>query len=233
MAKARLKIMNKNIKTKEKDAPQEVALPSADGQQPPTPAADTCFQPAPGETPRAFAAFMAFFNLGHGRSHKAVAERLTERLPTVKHWSSKYAWADRIRSFNSGLLRSSAREQVAIQSKINSEWADRIQCLREEEWDASRKLNAAAKCFLESFGDEELGKMNLDQVSRAVKISSEIGRQAVAGASLPASTEPEMSPIQQQLLRAVEVLYGQKESSSEPSSSEPSSSSSSSNPETE
>jgi len=216
--------MKKDIKTVEKDAPQEVTLPSADGQQPlptPPPADDTCFQPATGETPRAFAAFMAFFNLGHSRSLKAVAERLDESLHAVKRWSAKYAWSERIQSFNTGLLRSSAREQAELQSRHAAAWADRLQRFREREWDASEKLNAVAKCFLESFGDEDLGKMNVDQASRAVKISSEIGRQALAGASLPASTEPELSPIQQQLLHALDVAYGQKDSSSEPSSSNP------------
>jgi len=214
--------MNKNFKTEEKDAAQVVALPSADGQQPlptPTPADDTAFQPAPGETPRAFAAFMAFYNLGRSRSHKAVADRLAEGLPTIKNWSCKFAWAERILTFNTGLLRSSAREQAAIQSKHVAEWSDRLHQLREKEWATARKLSSAAECFLDSFGDEELAKMNLDQVSRALKISSAIGRQALAGAGLPAPTEPEMSPIQQQLLDSLRRAYGKKDSSSEPSSS--------------
>jgi len=226
------KIMKDNIKTEDQDAAQEVAFTSVDGQQPlptPPPADDTCFQPVPGETPRAFAAFMAFFNLGRGRSLKAVAERLTEGLPTVKNWSCKFAWAERLQTFNAGLLRSSVREQAELQSRRDAEWADRLHQFREQEWDASRKLNAAAKCFLESFGDEELAKMNLDQVSRAVKISSDIGRQALAGIELPAPAEPEMSPIQQQLLNSLRRVYGKKDSSEDESSQ----SSSSSNPETE
>ena len=138
----------------------------------------------------------------------------------VKHWSSKYAWAERIQSFNTGLLRSTAREQAVIQSKHAAEWTDRLHQLREKEWATARKLSSAAECFLDSFGDEELGKMNLDQVSRALKISSDIGRQALAGAGLPAPAEPEMSPIQQQLLHALDVVYGKDDSSESSSSSE-------------
>jgi hypothetical protein len=171
------------------------------------------FAPAPGETPRAFGAFMAFFNLGHGRSLQAVADRLAEGLPTVKNWSCKYAWAERLQTFNAGLLRSSARDQAALHSRLAADWAARLQRFREQEWDAAQKLIAAAQCFLESFGEEDLRKMNLAQVSRALKISSAVGRLALAGAELPASPDPDLSPVQQQFLNAVKRLYGQNVSS--------------------
>jgi len=47
------------------------------------------FPPYPGKTPRAFGAFLAFFQLGQTRSHQAVADKLGEGLPAVKHWASK------------------------------------------------------------------------------------------------------------------------------------------------
>jgi len=187
-----------------------------------SPAGEACFQPAPGETPRAFGAFMAYFNLGHGRSLQAVADRLAEGLPTVKNWSCKYAWAERLQSFNAGLLRSSARDQAALQGRLAADWADRLQRFREQEWDAAQKLIAAAQCFLESFGEDDLRKMNLGQVARALKVSSAVGRLALAGAELPAATDLELSPVQQQLLNAVKCLYGQPAVSSSSSSSPPS-----------
>ena len=51
-----------------------------------------------------------------------------------------------------------------------------------------------AQCFLESFGEEDLHKMTLAQVSRALSISSRIGRSALAGAELPPDCSPAMSP---------------------------------------
>ena len=177
------------------------------------------FQPAPGETPRAFGAFMAWFHLGHARSLQAVADRLAEGLPTVKKWSSKYAWAERIQSFNTGLLQSSAGDIAANRRRQVADWADRLERFREQEWEASQKLISAAQCFLDSFGEEDLRKMNLAQVSRALKISSAVGRQALAGAELPAAPDLELSPVQQQLLSAVKHLYGQDSSVSSSSSS--------------
>lgn len=161
----------------------------------------------PGETPRAFGAFLTYFHLGHGRSLQGVADRLDEVLPTVKKWSSKYRWRERINDFNSGLLGSSAAAEAARQRRLAADWADRLRQFREQEWDAAQKLNGAARCFLDSFGEEELHKMNLAQVSRALKISSQIGRLALGGAELPAASDPELSPVQQQFLNAIQRLY--------------------------
>ena len=176
-----------------------------EGASPPSPA----FPRVPGETPRAFAAFLAFFQLGQGRSHQAVADKLGEGMPTVRNWASRYGWSERLHAYYSGLMQQVARDQAAVQRREAEEWAGRLQHFREQEWDVAQKLITAAQCFLETFGDEELHKMTLAQVSRALKISSVIGRQALAGIPAPESSEPEFSPVQQQLLEAVKRVYGQ------------------------
>lgn len=177
------------------------------------------FQRFPGETPRAYSAFIAFFQLGHARSLQAVADKLGESLGTVKNWSSKFDWSERLQAFNSGLLQQQARDQTDLHLKQAADWAHRLNRFREQEWDAAQKLLAAAQCFLETFGEEDLRKMTLAQVSRALKISSTLGRSALAGAELPESSDPLMSPLQQQLLSAVKRLYGQPTQSSSLSSS--------------
>jgi hypothetical protein len=189
---------------------------------PPVPAQPASAGPAPaflrlpGETPRAFSAFMAFFQLGHARSLPALADKLGEGLGTVKNWSSKFDWSGRLQSFNSGLLQNQAQAQADLQKAQAADWHRRLEQFREQEWDAAQKLITAAQCFLETFGEEEVRRMTLAQVSRALKISSQVGRLALAGAELPAASDPELSPVQQQLLNAVKRLYGQNASSSPP-----------------
>jgi len=167
------------------------------------------FKSLPGETPRAFNAFMTWFQLGRARSHQAVADKLGEGLPTVKNWASKYDWSDRLLSFNAGLLQQQALDTAEQQRKQIADWSARLNRFREQEWDAAQKLLSAAQCFLETFGDEQVGKMTLSQVSRALRISSEIGRSALAGAELPPSAEPALAPIQRQMLDAIARIYGQ------------------------
>jgi hypothetical protein len=185
------------------------------------PPATGIFPRCSGETPRAFSAFSAFFQLGQSRSVQAVADRLGENPGTVRNWSAKFDWSGRIQAFNSGLLEAAARDQAALQLRHAADWNRRLNLFREQEWEAAQKLIVAAQCFLESFDDDDLRRMNLAQVSRALKISSAIARSAIAGAELPVSTDSE-SPLQQQLLSAVKRLYGQDSSSSSSVSSSPS-----------
>jgi hypothetical protein len=178
------------------------APPSGDNPAP-------AFPRLPGETPRAFSAFMAFFQLGHSRSLPALAEKLGESPGTIKNWSSKFDWSARLQGFNSGLLQTQARDQAALQVAQAADWNRRLNLYREQEWDAAQKLIVVAQCFLETLGEEDLHRMNLAQVSRALKISSAIARSALAGAELSESSAPEMSPLQQQLLAGVKRVYGQ------------------------
>ena len=167
------------------------------------------FQRFPGETPRAFSAFITWFQFGHARSHQAVADKLGEGLPTVKNWASKYEWSQRLLHFNSGLLKQQAADSAERQRKQAADWAQRLNRFREQEWDAAQKLLSAAQCFLETFGDAHVQNMNLSQVSRAISISSDIARSAVTGLELPPSSEPALAPVQQQMLEALQRLSGQ------------------------
>jgi hypothetical protein len=180
------------------------------------------FPRCPGETPRAFSAFMAFFNLGHGRSLQRAAEQLGENPATVKNWSSKYGWSDRIQSYNAGLLQQQAEAEMAACREEAADWARRTREYREQEWDTVQKLRLVAQCFLESVGDQEIEKMTLAQVSRAIAISSRIARQVLSGGYGP--EELPLAPAQMELLAALKKAYAQPaltlENSSSPKLSE-------------
>ena len=150
---------------------------------------------------------MTYFNLGQARSLQAAAGKTGECLSTLKQWSTKFSWVERLHSFQSGVFAQQAHDQAQLQRKQAADWAARLDRFREQEWDAAQKLLSAAQCFLESFGDEQLGRMTLSQVSRALRISSEIARSALAGAELPVSSESAMSPVQQQILQALARAY--------------------------
>jgi len=164
-----------------------------------------CFDRFSGETPRAFSAFMAFFNLGHHRSLQAVADLLDEKLDTVKKWSSRFHWNHRIHSFNSGLLQQQAQTEAASHAEQAAEWARRAKIYREHEWSTAQKILDAVQCFFESLGDKHIEKMTLGQVSRAFQISSRIARQALSGTALPEG--PVRAPLQLELSAALEKAY--------------------------
>jgi len=190
---------------------------SGSSSPPPAPASELplpAFARCPGETPRAFGAFLAYFQLGQTRSLSAVADALGENPATVKNWSSKYKWSHRLHTFYAGLLQTQAETEAALQSQNAADWARRTSQYREQEWAASQKLLTAVLCFLESFGDREVEKMTLGQVSRALQISTCISRQALRGDH--AHEDPGPTSLQTELLAALKKAYRQPASVAPP-----------------
>jgi len=151
---------------------------------------------------------MTYFTLGRSRTLQAVADNLGEHPSTVKNWSARHHWVERIQNHQSAVLQKTAEDQATSERQHAAAWTKRLNALREREWETSERLFSAAQCFLESFGDEDLSKMTLGQVSRAVSISSQIGRSALLGVELPPSTEPALAPIQVEFMQALERAYG-------------------------
>lgn len=166
------------------------------------------FPPLPGETPRAFSGFMAYFRFGHGRSLQAVAEHLGENHGTVKNWSSRFRWVERINAYNSGLLERELQAEAEARRKEAADWARRTSEYREQKWAASQNLLNAVQCFLHSFGDREMEKMTLGQVSRALQISSRLASEALTERT--ESQEAGLAPLQIELLARLKQAYGNR-----------------------
>jgi hypothetical protein len=163
------------------------------------------FERSPGETPRAFNAFIAFFDLGHSRCLQAVADLLGEKLDTIKKWSSRFRWSDRIHSYNTGLLQQLATAQAAAHAEAAAEWEQRTSRYREREWETAEKLLQAVDCFLSDFSDHHVDKMTLAQVSRAFQIVSNITRSNLSNGR--DSAAPALAPIQIELTAALKKAY--------------------------
>ena len=106
-----------------------VVVPTGTDGPPPAAAGPSAvpvaFPRAPGETPRACAAFTAYFALGQNRTLAAVAEQLGEHATTVKTWSARFRWSARISDFHAGLLRQQVEAQLALHREHAGEWARR------------------------------------------------------------------------------------------------------------
>ncbi len=162
----------------------------------------------PGETPRAFAAFIAFFGLGQSRSLPALAKNLGEKLGTLKKWSTKFHWNDRIQAFHSGRLQQQLQAEEAARRQQAADWRRRAREYREQQFIAAQKLLALVRCCLESFGDEQLEKMNLAQVSRALQVASDLALKSFSAAGLPDDT-PSQDPREVEFRRALEMALRQ------------------------
>lgn len=170
-------------------------------------AREPLFPRCPGETPRAFNAFSTFFQLGRDRSLQGVADRLGEKIDTVKDWSSKYGWRDRIQSFHSGLLEQQAQAEADACKEQAAAWGRRAAECRELQFVAAQRLFAGALCYLESLGDSEVARMSISQASHAVQVASRVSSQAVAGGMVPEA--PARVTLPAELLVAIQKAYGQ------------------------
>jgi len=115
------------------------------------------FRRHPGETPRAFSAFMTYFQLGHARSLQAVADKLDENSGTVRNWSSRHDWAERLQACNSGLLQEQVRAQAALhlQQPIGESMKMRMHFDPPYSWRVSR-LFAGGDLFSRQFDGSTL-----------------------------------------------------------------------------
>jgi len=86
-------------------------------------------KPVLGETLESFEGFVCYFNLGHERSLRLVAKKLDFNLSTVKDWSSKFHWVERILSYEAQLFSNcvaaksrSAAEQAVAKSAAQAQF---------------------------------------------------------------------------------------------------------------
>jgi hypothetical protein len=180
----------------------ELCILNSDLKTPSTLNPQPAFNRDPNETPRAFNAFTTYFRLGHSRTLQVVADKLGEQLPTVKNWSSKYDWSERINHFNSGLLEQQAQAEAETARKAAADWARRTQLFREQEWESGQRLLAVVRCCLENFGDRELEKIRLSELSRALNVVSKMSHSALQNPAA-ADDRPALAPIQNELLAAL------------------------------
>lgn len=89
------------------------------------------FDRLPGETPKAFAAFRVFLNMGPDRSTRKVGRKIGKNRTLIGEWSSRWQWQERAAAYDAAQV---VKEQAAIdeqQRKDAKKWADRAQAHRE------------------------------------------------------------------------------------------------------
>lgn len=160
------------------------------------------------ETNKAFAAFRVYLEMGMDRSLLAVAGKLGKSVRLVERWSRKFDWPARVQAHAAHLADIERKTAEALAVKAGTDWAQRQEDHREEEWALRGELIEAGRKVLEKFKDGSRGA-TLGDVARALDLASKLGRVS-SGLSLePAEPPPaEDGAFLIQIEVALDKVYG-------------------------
>jgi hypothetical protein len=187
------------VKTPERT---EVVVSGSDGQR-------TVCDPLPGETPKAFAAFVCFLSLGEGRTIDKVAGKLSRSSALIARWSRRFGWQSRLLAWNQRILEVQREKTEILALEGAADWAKRQRELRNREWEIVQKGLELVRRMIDKMLAKKRGKVSLQETSRLLEICSKVGR-----LSTGLATEREEvtgsggGPIQVELSAALQKVYG-------------------------
>jgi len=168
------------------------------------------FHPAPDESADAFAAFLAYLDIGQRRSFKQVAKATGHAFRTVQDWARRFHWTDRVRAWNAHLLQARLAVYTAAQADQAAAHSHRIAFFQAAEFAAADKLLRAAQNALDGLLQKTPADTPLAEIARALDVASKIGRLSLDLATAKQELSgPDGIPIQIQVQAALTKIYGQ------------------------
>lgn len=158
----------------------------------------------PHETVRQYAALCLFAHDGLDRSLTKLAQSEHIPLSTLRSWSGRFNWRDRVEDYDLQLIEQQhAAQQVAFSARI-ADWTARQEALREVEFQMSLRLFKRAREIL----DNPRTYFRACDAVRALELASQIGRRA-CGLSLDPQPPPPPNPFPN-LEYMLERAYGNR-----------------------
>lgn len=122
--------------------------------------AEAPWEQQPGESAKAFEAFAAYRDMGAERSLRKLTQQLHKNLTTIRDWSVKWNWQERVRAYDRELDRQ-AREQAVRSVRQMTDRHIRI----------AMQLQAKAVRALENLDEAQLTpKMMLAFLTKATEL---------------------------------------------------------------
>ncbi|MBQ9739869.1 MAG: hypothetical protein IJV91_02910 [Kiritimatiellae bacterium] len=121
---------------------------------------EVLWEQQPGESAKAFEAFAAYRDMGAERSLRKLTQQLHKNLTTIRDWSVKWNWQERVRAYDRELDRQ-AREQAVRSVRQMTDRHIRI----------AMQLQAKAVRALENLDEAQLTpKMMLAFLTKATEL---------------------------------------------------------------
>lgn len=97
----------------------------------------------PGESAKAFEAFAVYRNMGAERSLRKLTQKLHKNLTTIRDWSIKWNWQERVRAYDYDLDRQAHEQAVHNVQQMNDRHIQMAMQLQEKASAALENLAAA------------------------------------------------------------------------------------------
>lgn len=99
-----------------------------------------------GESPQAFASFVAYRDMGADRSLVHVSQKHGKSIATLTKWSTRHNWVERTRSYDAAL---DARARAATEQEV----IERRRRMLERHAETANKLQESADMILDEFNE--------------------------------------------------------------------------------
>ena len=167
------------------------------------------FEQLPNESAKAFTAFSLYLSLDHERSLEAVARKLGRCKALMERWSRQHRWVERTDAYVRHLAKVETEAQTALLRQKASEWGNRQQSLREEEWTIHEECIRAAREALKRFYERGKGA-TLGDVARLLDLASKLGRLSSGLATDKTEvTGPDNGPIRVEFEEMLKKIYSE------------------------
>jgi hypothetical protein len=141
----------------------------------------------PGESGRAFAAFVAYRDTGDSRSYTGVAQTLHKSRTLVARWGTRWRWQDRLSAWERNL---EYERQVAHRRAI-IEMNERHVMIAQQ---CQQKICGK----LRSMGEQEINDLSVSDLAKLLAISVAVERSA-----LGLSPSSKLTPVEQDAFMAI------------------------------
>jgi hypothetical protein len=155
----------------------------------------------PGETAKAYAAFVEYLRLGPERSIDQAAKNLGKGTATLRKWSERHGWVRRAASWDELCAAQERAIQQVLTKEKAVEWVKRQERLKEAEWEIAERCIAKAKELLNrpdvKWSGGDIAKL-LDIASKLARLATglETDRREVTGeGGGPVRVEVDVGPL--------------------------------------
>jgi hypothetical protein len=154
------------------------------------------FQPAEGETAAALEGFHCYFEMPKDvRSLKKVAEQLGYNESTVREWSAKFGWRDRILKYQTRLLNTRIESDAAATKELALAKVEREGLRRQKNTRLSTFFQQLGEKLLEHYLLTGLDKIKFPDVLKIFELALKIDALSADNASTDANEQEKSTLI--------------------------------------